>query len=608
MLSWAALLLLALPEAPHRVAIVVGANEAAPGRARLRFAHNDARAFADALLQVGHFAPKDLDVLYDPEPAQVTARLDARLAELRGAGGEGLLVFYYSGHADDRALYPRGEPLALAAVRERLEQASPTVRIGIIDACRGGGWTQAKGLTAQAPFEVQVPLTLASEGSVLIASSSGLESAHESDALQGSFFTHHLVAGMLGAASQASPGTIMLGEAFSYAQEHTVRDTALQVGTPQHPSFSIHLKGRSDLALASLDESPSAVSLHETQGPLQLIQARSGVALLEVAAGERVIKLAVPPGRYLLRRAEGDRVFGRDLDVEPGKTVSVDEESLILTGPSLLASKGESVHAGETWRSELGLEGDVASNVTGVFSGNYFIEPLFDDGVHPYDLLPFLQRPDTVGASVSADATSTYGGTLSGEVYPWRNTGFTASIGLTGSWDGSNGLGTHYSLGVRHYFLPTLRVTLAYEGGFNGYFFNDPTQSISQNSSSDYAIGSLTATSLFLRERLRVDLGLYLNHYTQNASDYRETYGSGTFSATYFLSRRLGLGVDASISTGRSTENPTMFSAGVGARVRYYFTPSIVAGLQYEGYYQRDWGSLPPGWSHSLALTVSSRF
>jgi len=37
-----------------------------------------------------------------------------------------------------------------------------------------------------------MPLSLANEGTVLIASSSGLESSHESDAIRGSYFTHYL--------------------------------------------------------------------------------------------------------------------------------------------------------------------------------------------------------------------------------------------------------------------------------------------------------------------------------------------------------------------------------------------------------------------------------
>lgn len=84
-------------------------------------------------------------------------------------------LFYYSGHADTGALYPNGKPLPLAALRERLDDPRATVRVGIIDACRGGGWTRAKGLTSEPPFEVGLPLALSSEGSVLLASSSGVD-------------------------------------------------------------------------------------------------------------------------------------------------------------------------------------------------------------------------------------------------------------------------------------------------------------------------------------------------------------------------------------------------------------------------------------------------
>ena len=67
-------------------------------------------------------------------------------------------------------------------MRARLESPAATVRVGIVDACRGGGWTRAKGVTGEA-LEIRPPLELSSEGSALLASSSGVESAHESEAL-----------------------------------------------------------------------------------------------------------------------------------------------------------------------------------------------------------------------------------------------------------------------------------------------------------------------------------------------------------------------------------------------------------------------------------------
>ena len=82
-------------------------------------------------------------------------------------------------------------------------------------------------------------------GSILLGSSSGLESAHESEALSGSFFTHHLVAGLRGAADRNGDGEVTLGEVFAYAKELTVRDSVLQSEAPQHPSFLVNLSGRS---------------------------------------------------------------------------------------------------------------------------------------------------------------------------------------------------------------------------------------------------------------------------------------------------------------------------------------------------------------------------
>ena len=105
---------------------------------------------ARALSQVGGFAPADVIVLREPEPTEILTALDRELGRLRARPGESLLFFYFSGHADHEAVYSRGRPLLLRALRDRLDDPAATVRIGFIDACRGGGWTRAKGLTRSA--------------------------------------------------------------------------------------------------------------------------------------------------------------------------------------------------------------------------------------------------------------------------------------------------------------------------------------------------------------------------------------------------------------------------------------------------------------------------
>jgi hypothetical protein len=321
----------------RRLAVVVGANHGPSGRATLRYSYSDADQFAAMLTEVGQFAPEDVHVLRDPDPQAILAELDRDLAAL-GRGGESMLLFYYSGHADTVALYPDGKPLPFAQLRARLESQAATVRIGIIDACSGGGWTGTKGIYPSAPFVIDVPLQLTSEGSVLIASSSGVERAHESESVYGSFFTHHLVAALRGAADQHG-GVVTLNDAFTYARERTIRDSAA-VADPQHPSFSMNLRGRSDLPMTQVASSKTVMELTETEGPLQLIHLGTGLVVMEVPAGNRVIQLSVPSGRYLLRRQREGGNYSRELVVEPDHELKVDEAALTLMPYPGQAAKG----------------------------------------------------------------------------------------------------------------------------------------------------------------------------------------------------------------------------------------------------------------------------
>jgi hypothetical protein len=275
-------------------------------------------------------------LLLDPPPAAVLTALDAALDR---AQGEGLVVFYYSGHADTQSLFPHGEPLALSELKARLTSEKADIRVGIIDGCRGGGWTQAKGLAPAEPFAIGLQ-PIGTEGTVLLASSSGLEDAHEAESLQGSFFTHHLVAGLRGAADQSGDGKVTLGEAFGYANALTVRDTALVARVPQHPSFDMKLHGRQDVVLTALADSPSTLSVSQQRGPLQVLQLGTGLLVAESNPGAGTLTLAVPAGEYLVRRVDENGVVSKKVIVASSSTASVDEDGLTLTAADALVSKG----------------------------------------------------------------------------------------------------------------------------------------------------------------------------------------------------------------------------------------------------------------------------
>lgn len=347
------LLLVALPVAAaeqeaRRFAVIVGANAGALGRPSLQYAHDDARAMADVLRTVGHFAPDDVRLLFDPRPEELLSTLDVALglaaAEPRGA----MVLFYYSGHADETALYPSGRRLMLSALKNRLDGASATVRVGILDACRGGGWTGAKGLSPTTAFAVAQPMLIESEGSVLIASSSGLENANEAQVLGGSIFTHHLLAALRGAADLSGEGEVSASEAFAYARELTVRDSAILTSTAQHPSFQVNLKGREDLPLTRMARSPSVVVVRQQEGPLQLLEVASGRHVVEIPAGKRTATVALAPGRYLALKQERGRRFARAFELGPDMRLELDEATLAPAENLAVATKGLHAHPWNT--------------------------------------------------------------------------------------------------------------------------------------------------------------------------------------------------------------------------------------------------------------------
>ena len=318
---------------PARAAIIVGANAAATGRKPLRFAHRDAKEVAAVLNSVGSFNPDETHVLLDPTPERLLSTVDRELDRLAKAEGPTMLVFYYSGHADERSLFPSGRALPFDSIRQRLDNAAAVgVRIGIIDTCRGGGWTGTRGLEDAEPFEVRMPFDLSSEGSVLIASSSGLENAHESEVLRGGFFTHHWNAALRGAGDRNGDGEVTLTEAYDYAKQLTIRDTAMRTTTPQHPSFRMNLRGRRDLSLTRLAANPTVLNVQQDRGPMQLVHLDTGLIVLELPEGERSVGLAVAPGRYIVRTGAGNETRAEEVNVEADKTTAVREGDLRLVG------------------------------------------------------------------------------------------------------------------------------------------------------------------------------------------------------------------------------------------------------------------------------------
>jgi len=296
----------------HTWAVIIGSNRPGPGQAPLRYADADARRVAAVFTELGDVPDDQVIELIDPGPSEVLTALDQVSEALQQAPEtRRTVLFYYSGHARAGGLDLGEQPLGLPELRARLETLPADLRLVVLDACQSGSISQAKGLSPTAAFSTASVQGLDAEGTVVIASSAADELSQESDEVEGSYFTHHLVVALRGAADTDYDGVVTLDEAYRYAYDHTVVSTATTAIGRQHPSLETDLRGRGAVALTRPAGATARLRLGgEDAGEILLVHADSGVvsAELDKVTGD-ALTLALPPGAY-------DVVWTRDGDAQ----------------------------------------------------------------------------------------------------------------------------------------------------------------------------------------------------------------------------------------------------------------------------------------------------
>lgn len=311
--------------AERRYALVIGANPGWSGDRPLRYAENDAERVRDVLVSLGGFSRDGVELLRDPDAADVRASL--RLLARRGqdGGSDGTLVFlYYSGHSDGQYLHLRGErPLSHQELQNALRDLPATIRLAVIDACKSGAVTR-KGGRAAAEFDVDIVQPRLS-GMVVLTSSGADELSQESRSLGGSVFTHHLVSGLRGAADANADQRVTVAEAYHYAYERTRADTATS-GVLQRPAFRYELSGQGELVLTELAIAGRAQIRIPRGEPRKyvILDAHEWRLVAEARSAEdRDVVLALAPGRYRIKRVLADRLEVASVALAPGDVAEI---------------------------------------------------------------------------------------------------------------------------------------------------------------------------------------------------------------------------------------------------------------------------------------------
>ncbi len=318
-----------------RVGVFVGNNIGLGEDAELGYAEREARDMARLFQQMGALSRERTLLLEGAGAAEVREAVyqtEAQIREISARGDAVMLIFFYSGHASADGLHLSGSLLPMAVLRRWLESSAAEVRVAFVDACGSGVLTRSRGGTPVSAVEILVDDTLTLSGLAVITSTGPAEIAREADSFGGGVFTQALLSGLRGSADTNGDGQISLEEAYAYARTQTITDTAA-ASSIQRPEHRYDLEGVGEVVLTRIPSRAAGLLFpEELEGTYTVVSVSTGlvVARIEKVAGEQR-RLALPTGRYLVRKvrqddvllAEVDLVWGGDRWVEDAQMDSI---------------------------------------------------------------------------------------------------------------------------------------------------------------------------------------------------------------------------------------------------------------------------------------------
>lgn len=326
---------------PVRLLVAVGHRSGLAGEAPLKHATRDATRVRDLFVKLGGVRPEHAVLLEEPSQAQLFAALERTGSLAKARRREDVsLVFYFSGHGDREALHLGSERVALRDLDVKLASITAGLRIIVTDACRTVD-VRGKGVTADAPFAITVEGRETAVGVVRVHASTDGEIAQESDELGGAIFTHYWLTALSGAADVNADGRVTFEEAYGYAYGQTLFRSVRGSGVVQRPDVQSELVLGAPLVL-TVTAGASGIRVPKAADVFYVVYAVGSrtVAGELWSSPDRVVALAVPPGRYVVQRRVGGRSAAMQLDLGRDEQRSLSASDFQDVPQEVLARKG----------------------------------------------------------------------------------------------------------------------------------------------------------------------------------------------------------------------------------------------------------------------------
>lgn len=306
----------------HRMALVLGNNHGSRARPLLNYAEQDARKLGAVLAELGGFEADSTRVLLGATRAAFVDQLEQltrtiQVLKERQERSRVVLVFYFSGHSDGVAMELGEDRLGFSDLRDLLRKTGADIRLGIVDACHSGAIIGTKGGEPGPAFDITSLGLPALTGEVFLSSSRADELALESREMAGSFFTHHLISGLRGAADSDKDSQVSLEEVYRHTAARTSSAAASTLYGGQTPAYDYRMVGHGDLILTDLRELGHRIYIPGGFDRVMILDEATGLAVAETSTQTAQL-IALPVGRYLLRGTRNDRYYRASVELKEG--------------------------------------------------------------------------------------------------------------------------------------------------------------------------------------------------------------------------------------------------------------------------------------------------